>query len=133
MAPDAPDRGDRTIAVALEADGDCVRPPKITASGKGELAEQLIAIALANGVKLREDADLAQILTAFDVDSTIPLEALDAVAEILAYVYRANGEIFDPEGTISREWGNLLAIDEGTAGNGLSGRPEKLANPEPEA
>lgn len=98
----------KNIAVALKyADG--IDPtPKISASGRGAFAEQLIQLALANGVKIREDADLAQILTAFDVDSVIPIEALDAVAEILAYVYRANGEHFDPDGTASREWAKAI-------------------------
>ena len=40
----------------------------------------------------REDADLVQILAAVDVDSPVPTEAYAAVAEILAYLYRANGE-----------------------------------------
>ena len=39
---------------------------------------------------MREDADLAEVLTAIDVDSEIPIEAFAAVAEILSYVYRAN-------------------------------------------
>lgn len=82
--------------------------PKISASGRGAFAEQLIELALANGVKIREDADLAQVLTVFDVDSVIPIEALDAVSEILAYVYRANGEQFDPDGTASHEWAKVI-------------------------
>ena len=39
---------------------------------------------------MREDGDLAQILATIEVESVVPLEALTAVAEILAYVYRAN-------------------------------------------
>lgn len=102
-----PVQGQR-LAVALEYTDGRGPAPRILASGKGEFAEQLIELALANFVKVREDADLAQILTAFDVDSIIPIEALDAVAQILAYVYRANGEQFDPDGTIHREWANAL-------------------------
>lgn len=83
---------DPSIAVALESTDQPDSAPRITASGKGAFADQLIELALANGVKVREDADLAQILTAFDVDSTIPSEVLEAVAEILAYVYRANSK-----------------------------------------
>jgi len=64
----------------------------VTATGRGALAEQILAVAFANGVKVREDADLAQILAAVDVDCPIPTEAFAAVAEILSYVYRANNQ-----------------------------------------
>ena len=49
-----------------------------------------LQIAWANDIKVREDADLVEILSAIDVDSEIPIEAFAAVAEILAYVYRVN-------------------------------------------
>ena len=67
--------------------------PKIVATGKGHVAEQILELAFANDVKVREDADLVQVLSAIDVESEIPIEAIAAVAEILAYVYRANGTL----------------------------------------
>lgn len=54
------------------------------------MARQILEIAFARGIKAREDADLAEVLAAIDVDSEIPLTALAAVAEILSYVYRAS-------------------------------------------
>lgn len=50
-----------------------------------------LAIALDHGVKLRQDADLAGVLAALDIDSPIPLGALSTVTGILTYVHRANG------------------------------------------
>jgi flagellar biosynthesis protein len=95
MAPSpeapAPERP-RAIAVALEEQADA-SAPKVLASGRGALAEQILAIAFANGVKVREDADLAEVLTAIDIDNPIPTEAYAAVAEILSYLYRANGKV----------------------------------------
>ncbi len=85
----------RQIAVALHYDKGDPSLPRVAASGTGGVAEQILAAAFAAGVKVREDADLAEILAAVEVDSEIPLEALAAVAEILSYVYRANGA---PEG-----------------------------------
>jgi flagellar biosynthesis protein len=67
--------------------------PRVTATGRGALAEQIIALAYANGVKVREDRDLAELLASVDVDCEIPTEALLAVAEIIAYLYRANGKL----------------------------------------
>lgn len=90
------DRPKRETAVALAyrpEKGD--EAPRVVASGKGELARQILDLAFAAGVKVREDADLVEILAAVDVDSPVPLEALMAVAEILTYVYLANGRL-DP-------------------------------------
>ena len=82
----------RAAAVALKKfgieEGDL---PKVVAAGYGKLAEQIVALAFQNGVKVREDKVLAQILAAIELDSDIPSEALVAVAEILAYVYKVNG------------------------------------------
>jgi len=80
------------IAVALKYDRKTSPAPKVVASGRGAVAEQILQLAFANDVKVRQDADLAEILSSVDVDAEIPLEAFAAVAEILAYVYRANGE-----------------------------------------
>ncbi|MBN8542919.1 MAG: EscU/YscU/HrcU family type III secretion system export apparatus switch protein [Alphaproteobacteria bacterium] len=79
-----------TKAVALEYDRATDDAPRITASGKGAVAEQILAVAFANNIKVREDAELVEILSLVDVDSPIPLEAFAAVAEILTYVYQAN-------------------------------------------
>lgn len=77
-------------AVAVEYERGVDNAPRITASGKGYLAEQILSLAFANGVKVREDADLVELLSVVDVDAPIPLEAFAAVAEILSYVYKAN-------------------------------------------
>ena len=77
-------------AVAIENDRRRPNLPRVVATGQGVLAEQILALAFANNVRVREDADLAELLSAVDVDSPIPLAALAAVAEILVYVYRAN-------------------------------------------
>ena len=81
--------------------------PKVVASGKGAFAEALLAIAFAQGVRVREDADLAQLLSLVEVGDDIPVEAFLAVAEVLAYVYRANS---DPR------WAALLAGSSETDG-----------------
>lgn len=77
-------------AVALEYDRTNDSSPRVTASGKGAIAEQILQIAFDRGIKVRQDAELVDILALVEVDSPIPLEAFAAVAEILAYVYQAN-------------------------------------------
>lgn len=79
-----------TKAVAVEYEQGSDKAPIVTASGRGYVAEQILAIAFAQGIKVREDADLVEILEKIDIDSPIPLEAFAVVAQILAYVYKAN-------------------------------------------
>lgn len=81
----------RPAAVALSYDGRDL--PRVVATGRGHVAEQILELAFANGVRVREDADLVEILAAVDVDSEIPMEAIVAVAEILTHVYKANGTV----------------------------------------
>ena len=76
------------VAVALKQEG--AGQPSIIASGRGALAEQILALAFEKGIKVREDADLAQLLATMDLDTPIPTEAILAVAEILGKVYEAN-------------------------------------------
>ncbi|PWC85827.1 flagellar protein FhlB [Azospirillum sp. TSH100] len=83
----------RPVAVALKYALGTETLPRIVATGRGTVAEQILEVAFANGVKVREDADLVEILSAIEVDSDIPVEAIAAVAEILAHVYRANGTL----------------------------------------
>lgn len=101
MAPsDSPTHGnakpppprDRAVAAALQHSKDATKAPRVVAAGRGAVAEQILALAFANGVRVREDPDLAELLSAVDLDSEIPVEAFAAVAEILSYVYRANGD-----------------------------------------
>lgn len=93
--------GAQTVAVALKQrsptlpDGPAL--PQITAKGRGAVADQILQIAFDTGVKVREDADLAETLEALELDSDVPVAAIGAIAEILSYVYRANGMAAPPE------------------------------------
>lgn len=78
------------LAVALKYEREKQAAPVVAAKGKGYIAEQIIALAKEHNIEIREDKDLATLLEKLDLDTPIPLEAYAAVAEILAYVYRAN-------------------------------------------
>tara|TARA_Y100001968_G_C19099518_1_gene591785 strand:+ start:317 stop:733 length:417 start_codon:yes stop_codon:yes gene_type:complete len=80
------------IAVALHQVSEVDRAPKVVASGRGIIAEQILEVAFSMGIKVREDADLAQVLSAVNEETEIPVEAFAAVAEILVYLYQANNE-----------------------------------------
>lgn len=85
----------RQVAIALSHDIDGDAAPTVVAKGYGEMAEKILDLAFHNDIKVRTDPDLAQILEVVEVDCEIPMEAFAAVAEILTYVYRANGRLRD--------------------------------------
>ena len=76
-------------AVALQYQRQRDPAPRIVAKGEGELALKILELAREHGVAIKEDPDLAQLLSAVELDTQIPVEAFVAVAEILAFIYRA--------------------------------------------
>jgi flagellar biosynthesis protein len=80
----------RAIAVALQHVRGTEAAPRVVASGRGFTAERILELAFAKGIKVREDADLAEMLAAVGIGEEIPFAAFAAVAEILSYLYRAN-------------------------------------------
>ena len=84
-----------TLAVALAYKRDSDNAPTVLASGRGGIAEQILEVARARDIHVREDADLVQLLRVLEVGSEIPVAAFAAVAEILVYVYRATGALPD--------------------------------------
>ena len=87
-------------AIAIEQK-DGQDAPQLTAKGEGLLAERILDIAFAKGVKVRQDKDLTELLDAFEVESPVPLEALHAVSLILERVYAENKKL--GEQTLSEE------------------------------
>ena len=81
---------DYAVALGYEPEKD--NAPKVLAKGQGHVAEKIIQIALDEGIEIRQDADLLQILKAVDIDSEIPMGAFAAVAEIISYIYKQNGK-----------------------------------------
>lgn len=89
----------RKTAVALTDSDKGQKIPRISAAGRGKIAEQILELAFENGIKVREDSDLAELLATIELESPIPSEAFMAVGEILSYVYQANGKD-DPFGDL---------------------------------
>jgi flagellar biosynthesis protein len=85
---DEPDK--RREAVALRYDTEKDAAPRIIAKGQRLLAEKIIALARQNDIHVQEDPDLVALLAKLDVDTAIPPELYQAVAEVLAFVYRLN-------------------------------------------
>ncbi len=82
----------KLIAIALEYKKD-FHAPKITAKGKGEVAERILQIAKKHKVDIRKDPQLISILSILEIDDYIPFEAYAAVSGILAHIYKKNAEL----------------------------------------
>lgn len=90
MENDAKPFDPNRLAIALAYDKEKNEAPVVSAKGRGYIAEQIIALAKQHDIEIREDADLAVLLSKLEVDSPIPFEAYAAVAEILSYIYKTN-------------------------------------------
>ena len=72
-------------AVALKYEkGDAA--PKILATGKGYVAEQIIEKAKETDVPFYKDNELAETLSKLNIGDSIPPELYEVVAEILVFV-----------------------------------------------
>ncbi len=77
------------VAVALEYDRERMPAPVVTAKGAELLARRIREAAMEHGVPVVQRPDLAQALyRTVEVGQAIPMELYQAVAEVLAYVYR---------------------------------------------
>jgi len=82
----------RKKAVALRYRADTDSAPRVTAKGTGRIAERIIAIARDNGIPVKDDPDLIEVLSKLDIEAQIPPSVYIAVAELLAFVYAVNGK-----------------------------------------
>ncbi|MBP1757038.1 MAG: FlhB protein [Firmicutes bacterium] len=60
--------------------------PKVIASGRGYLAEKIIAKAKESDIPLHQDEKLANTLSKLEIGEMIPPELYEVVAEILIFV-----------------------------------------------
>ena len=77
------------LVIALRYDSTKMTAPVVVAKGEGFIAQKIKEIAAANDVVLVENKPLAQaIYKSVDIGEGIPENLFQAVAEVLAYVYR---------------------------------------------
>ncbi|MSR89088.1 MAG: hypothetical protein EXS67_05500 [Candidatus Margulisbacteria bacterium] len=82
-----PDKGQlRAVAVKYDVKKD--RAPKILASGRGSMAEEILRLAEENQIPFYEDKTLVTLLAKLKFDEEIPPQLYTVVAEVLAFVYQ---------------------------------------------
>jgi len=81
-------------AVALRYEQKKDSAPKVVAKGRG-LARgyELLNLQDNNGVPLKEDKTLVEVLSKLELSEEIPVELYKAVAEILVFVYQIKEKI----------------------------------------
>ena len=80
-------------AAALQYDQAKNMAPRVVAKGKGHIADQIVQVARENDIPLHEDKNLVNVLEALELESEIPAELYRAVAEVLVFIYRLNGNL----------------------------------------
>ena len=79
-------------SVALRYDGTKVDAPEVVAKGKGHIALRIRELAREHGVPVIADPPLARGLhKSVEIGQQIPEEFFQAVAQLLAFVYRVAG------------------------------------------
>jgi flagellar biosynthesis protein FlhB len=77
------------LAVALRYDAETMRAPSVVAKGADLIALKIKELALEHEVPIVEDRPLAQALyKSVDIGGEIPEKLFQAVAQLLAYIYR---------------------------------------------
>ncbi len=98
MSTRGPEDASRQSAVALTyREGD--NAPRVVAKGYGVLADTILRTAREHGLYVHESPELVGLLMQVDLDSHIPPQLYQAVAEILAWLYRL--EALDPDSAVA--------------------------------
>ncbi len=80
-------------AIALKYDSEQFTAPQVVAKGRNVMAKKIKELAMAHDVPIVENRLLAQSLYKMvEVGDLIPPDMYQAVAEVLAYVYRLNNQ-----------------------------------------
>jgi flagellar biosynthesis protein len=81
------------VAVALHYDPAKDAVPRLTAKGRGQVAEKIVEIAEASGVHIEHNRPLANALSRLDFGQQIPRELYRAVAEVIGFVLNKAGQM----------------------------------------
>ncbi|SES74728.1 flagellar biosynthesis protein [Oceanobacillus limi] len=80
----------RQKAAAIQYDQNRDQAPKITANGKGIIADNIIEKAKESNVPILEDSSLVELLAELNINEKIPEDLYQAVAEVFAFIYRTD-------------------------------------------
>ena len=86
-----PDADHRQRAVALGYDPSDTAP-RVVAKGYGNIADAIVRTAREHGLYVHESPELVGLLMQVDLDQHIPPALYQAIAELLAWLYRLESD-----------------------------------------
>jgi flagellar biosynthetic protein FlhB len=118
-------------AVALEYIPEKMGAPVVVAKGRGLLAQKIKREARWYEIPIMENVALAQALyRTVEVGDTIPAKLYTAVAEVLAFIYRAQANLRAEQERRRNAAAHAAAGSTGAAGSPVSPRAAAAAGPE---
>jgi len=88
MTTEKPNAKKPNVKKAAALAYDKVGAPRVVAKGSGHLAQKIIEFAQANGIPIQANEPLVEALIQVELSKEIPPELYQAVAEILAFIYK---------------------------------------------
>ena len=79
-------------AVALKYDREKDSAPKVVASGKGDIANNIIKLAREHDIFIKKDADLVELLSKIELNKEVPPMLYKAVAEVFSFIYKITND-----------------------------------------
>ena len=79
------------VAVALRWDGQSA--PRVTAKGRGEIAERILELARQHNVPIDQDPALIEVLAEVELGTQIPDKLFVAIAQVIAFAYTVRGTL----------------------------------------
>ena len=78
----------RALAVAMNMNKAVGRRHGSPPSGRGLVAERIVALARENDIVIEANPVLAEALSGVEIDDTIPIELYESVAVVIGFVLK---------------------------------------------
>ncbi|MDX1351608.1 MAG: EscU/YscU/HrcU family type III secretion system export apparatus switch protein [Thiomicrorhabdus sp.] len=79
-----------SFAISLEYEGSGA--PKVTAKGRGYIAQEIINTAKELNIPIQSDPELVGLLSQVELNHEIPETLYEAVAQVLIFAYQISGK-----------------------------------------
>lgn len=75
-------------AIALKYNHGTSTAPTVVAKGKGEIAQQILALANEHEIHVHQSPELLEVLIRLEIGEEIPEALYKAIAEVIAFAYQ---------------------------------------------
>ncbi len=80
------------VAISIEYESASSGAPKVTAKGKGYIAEEIIQKATELGIPIQKDTALVGLLSQVELNHEIPEELYESIVQVLIFAYQISGK-----------------------------------------